>query len=251
MGSGTTLLAFSLGQRFECACVIEEGALQISPKSFLYVPDVEEFDSVRAYREFVAPKKEWSVERGRADMLALYRSYACGGSDVVFDKGPNVHLVRIPFLERCFPGANHVMIFRDPVANVEGFVRKWQRFGRDALEESIRFYRDIHETFLDTAKALGDRVTLVRYEDLVERYEDVLSALGRRLHLEPARELRRLLDRANVEGQGIRNVNRGRIVVVRSANEGSRTRLNPPVIEAIRRATEPLHRRMCADALTP
>jgi len=38
MGSGTSLLALSLGQSFETACVIYESARGISPRSFLHAP---------------------------------------------------------------------------------------------------------------------------------------------------------------------------------------------------------------------
>lgn len=251
MGSGTTLLAFSLGQRFRCACVIEESAIQVSPGSFLHVPHPNRFRSIRAYQEHFAPDDSWSIEQARLDLLELYRSHASGSSEVVFDKGPNVHLARAAFLARCFPEAHHVMIFRDPVVNIEGFRRKWERFRDDPLEESLRFYRETHERFLEAAEGLGDRVHVVEYETLVEHPEATFATLRRRLGLEAASSQRRLPTRANVEGQGIRNVARGRIGVVRTANERSYQRLATPTVEVIRNALGPLHERMRGLALQP
>jgi hypothetical protein len=251
MGSGTTLLAFSLGQHFRCASVIEESAMQVAPDSFLHVPHPDRFDSIRAYQDYFAPQPSWSVELGRRNLLDMYRSFAVGDSDLVFDKGPNVHLERAAFLARCFPHAHHVMIFRDPVVNIEGFRRKWVRFGEDTLEENIRFYRSTHERFLDVAEGLGDRVHVVEYERFVNHTEAMLAVLRERLGLEDAPSLRRLPTRANVEGQGIRNVSGGRIGVVRSANERSYQRLPEQTIEAIQGALGSLHQRMRSLALEP
>jgi hypothetical protein len=249
MGSGTTLLAFSLAQRFECACVIEEGAIQIDAKSFLHASEPDAFESVRAYQEHMTPKAGWSLEQGREDMQALYRAYAWGTAEVVFDKGPNAHLLRTAFLARCFPEARFVMVFRDPVANVEGFRRKWARFRCEPLQESIRFYREIHERFLSDASALGDRVAIVRYETLLEAYEETLEALRQRLGLEPARQRRRLPTRANVEGVGIRNVQGGSIGIVHSANQRAHGRLDAETRETLDRTLGPLHERMRGLAL--
>ncbi|MCI0422338.1 MAG: hypothetical protein L0312_24470, partial [Acidobacteria bacterium] len=56
--------------------------------------------------------EEWSVERGRADLLRMYRSHASGTSPFAVDKGPNTNLVRAGFLARCFPDGRFVVVFR-------------------------------------------------------------------------------------------------------------------------------------------
>jgi hypothetical protein len=251
MGSGTTLLAFSLGQRFERACVIEESALQIAGSSFLHLPDLELYDSIRAYQQATLPRDDWSPERGRADLLQLYRSHGRGGSDVVFDKGPNVHLVRASFLARCFPQASFVAVFRDPVAVIEGFRRKWRRFGNDPLEENLRFYREVHERLLEQAPQLGSRLLVLRYEDLVEHHEAVLERLRATLRLEPVARPPRLAARANVRGQGIRNVRGGRIGVLRDGNEEAYRRLPAETVTRIRAALGDVDARLRALAWTP
>jgi hypothetical protein len=249
MGSGTTLLAFSLGQTFDFACVIGESAHQVAKRSFLHSPGVEAFPDVRSYEEAIRPRPGWSVEQAREDLLRLYRSHARGPSDRALDKGPNTNLLRGGFLARCFPDGRFVVVFRDPVANVEGFRRKWRTFGADSLDESIRFYASIHESFLAEAAGFADRVVFVEYEALVRDYDPRLGALARRLALDPARNRRRLASRANVPGQGIRNVAGGRIGVVRDANEHAYGNLSEPEIARIRETLAPLHARMRARAL--
>ena len=249
MGSGTTLLAFSLAQRFEFACVIAESAHQVAKRSFLHSPGVEVFPSVRSYEAAIRPRPGWRVEQARDDLLRLYRSHATGASDRALDKGPNTSLLRAGFLARCFPEGRFVVVFRDPVANVEGFRRKWRTFGGDSLDECIRFYAAIHEGFLEQAAEFADRVAFVEYEALVADYDARLEALARRLALDPARVRRRLAPRANVPGQGIRNVAGSRIGVVRDANEHAWGHLSEPEIARIREALAPLQARLRARAL--
>jgi hypothetical protein len=246
MGSGTTLLALSLAQRFECACVITENAHQVARDSFFHNPGVEAYATVRAYEDAIRPGSDWSVARGRHDLLRLYRSYASGPSDVAIDKGPNVHLLRAAFLARCFPDAFFVGVFRDPVATVEGFRRKWPTFARDSLEECIRFYAAIHESFLEQVSAFPGRVAWVRYESLVDRYDEVLATLAGRAGLRVARKPRRLPTRGNVEGRGIRNVSRSRIGVVADANARAHGNLSREAIARIETVLGPLHERMDA-----
>lgn len=244
MGSGTTLLAFSLGSRYECAALIRESGLEIRTDSFLHMCPPREFESVRSYKESLFPDPSWSVDEGRQALLELYQSQASGPSKVVIDKGPNANLVRVPFLLECFPDARVVLVFRDPVATIEGFRRKWPLFGHDSLDESIRFQAALNQRFLEDTIGLEGVVTTVAYEMLTKRYDDILDALGDRLGLEPARRARRLETRVNVEGQGIRNVRRSQIHLDTKANQKSYQRLSREEIEYIWEALGGLHREL-------
>lgn len=244
MGSGTTLVALSMAQRFEASAVITESAHQVAATSFLHNPGVEAFPDVAAYEASIRLPRDASAERAREDLLAMYRRYARGRGDRALDKGPNVHLVRADLLGEAFPDAGFVCVFRDPVANIEGFRRKWPPFARDPLEASIRFWAWIHERFLESRERLGERAAVVEYERFVEHPEQMLDRLGERFDLAAARRRRRLPGRANVQGRGIRNVARGRIGVVRDANRQAYARLEPGEAERIREALEPLRARL-------
>jgi hypothetical protein len=251
MGSGTSLIALQLAQRFTCAGVVYESANEIAESSELHIPGPERFPTVAAYRDALRPQPQWDPQRARADLLALYRATATGGSDVIIDKGPNANLARAGFLARCFGEAHFVLIFRDPVTNIEGFRRKWPTFGSDSLQASIQFYAEMHERFLEAGQAFADRVTAVDYSDLVRANDALLDALGARLLLAPAGAHRRLRSRGNLEGRGIRNVKNSRIGVVDDADARAYDRMDAAAIEEVQSALAPLYTRMSELALKP
>jgi hypothetical protein len=248
IGSGTSLLAASLGQRFAVAGVALESARDVSPASCLWVDRVMSFDSIRAYEEKLSPRADWSVVQAREDLLDLYRSRASGppGVEAFVDKGPNTNLVRAGFLAEAFPDAHFVLIFRDPVANIEGFRRKWLTFAEDRFEESIRFWAAIHETFLEHAELFPERCVSVEYEALVERYDEVLSGLAARLGVEKSERRRGIAARDVGHGRGLRGVKRGRIQVARDANAHSYATLGEAEIAQVRNRLGPLHARLRA-----
>ncbi|MGH9464640.1 MAG: sulfotransferase [Thermoanaerobaculia bacterium] len=244
MGSGTTLVALSLAQRFECAAAITESAHQVSPDTVLHLPLPNTFPSVAAYLEAVRPRAEWSREAVREALLDLYRSKARGRSEVVVDKGPNTTLARASLLASCFPDAGFLLVFRDPVANVEGLRRKWRLFAGEPLSSSVAFHERLHGWFLDSLPLLGPRVAFIEYETLLERYDETLAAIGRFFRLGPASRRRRLAGRPNVPGQGIRNVRAGRIRLVRDANRLAYRNLEPSEVDWVRARLGPLHEKL-------
>ena len=244
MGSGTSLAAVALGARFQCAGVAYESAREVSEASFLHLPALSEFDSVASYAAALHPAPGWTHRDARAALQENYRATASGHSELLIDKGPNANLVRARFLSECFPESPFLLIFRDPVVNIEGFRRKWPTFGRDSLEANIRFYAETHECFLDTIPSLGERVVAVEYEQLVERHDETLNRVALRLGLRPAERSRRLHSRANAPGKGLRNVRQNRIEVVADASKAAYERLDAAEAEAIREALGPLHERL-------
>lgn len=245
-GGGTSLIAHSLAQRFACAGVINEINIQISPRSFLAVPRLSRIGSLAEYETLVRPQQNWPVDQGRRDLQNALRAYSDGPDGWVFVKGPDLNLIRAPFLARCFPGAPFVMIFRDPAANIEGYRRKWQVFGDAPLADVIRFYSSLYEAFLATAESLGDRLVGVEYEKLVADPDAVMSQVGIRLGLEPATQVRKFEERENIAGRGLRNVRDGKIEIVANASQESIKRLAQGEAEQIRTALGPLHARLQA-----
>ena len=184
----------------------------------------------------------------REDLLSLYRSKAHEPEDAFIDKGPNTNLVRAGFLGEAFPEGRFVLIFRDPVANIEGFRRKWLTFGDDRLEESIRFYAAIHESFLDQVASFPERCVTVEYEALVARYEETLSGIAAALEISPSTSARRVAAREVGKGRGLRGVEGGRIRVVKDANARSYETLAQSDIAQIRETLAPLYERLQAAA---
>lgn len=244
MGSGTSLLALSLGSRFHVAGVVYENALEVSPRSFLHMAAVDSHQSVADYERAIQPHSNWSVEEGRKWLRRLYRATAQRSFPGIIDKGPNVHLVRAGFLAECFPDASFVLVVRDPVANLEGFRRKWPTFARAPLIESIGFYRRTHERFLELADQCSLDVVAIAYEDLVGRYEAVLSQLAEHLDLSPRDAVGSVHARPDSGGKGIRNVAQGRISLLSRTNESSYSALAPGDVSLIRSELGELHHRM-------
>ena len=170
----------------------------------------------------------------------MYRSYCWGPGEAAIDKGPDIHQIRCDILARAFPEGRFVLIFRDPVANVEGLRRKWKLFGAEPLKETIRFYAAIHETLLDEISPHKDRLTVVEYERFTRTPEAVLERLGDRLGLRPAERRRRLPKAPNVEGQGIRNVRGGLIDMVKDSSARARARLAAEDIDQVEQTLTPL-----------
>jgi len=246
MGSGTSLLAHSLAQRLDIAGIAPESARQVDPGSFLHSRRIRTYPSIADYHRALLPDRAATAARARRDLLRLYRSKAMRRTPWFVDKAPNASLVRAALLAEAFPKARFVLLFRDPVANIEGFRRKWETFGREPLEESIRFYAEIHERFVAESAAFADRVFALEYEALTERYQESLDALASWLGVAPTRHGLRLEDRANQAGRGIRNVNDGRISVVHNANARAYQALAMADIDAIRKQLDPLHTRLRA-----
>ncbi|CAA9225672.1 MAG: hypothetical protein AVDCRST_MAG76-954 [uncultured Acidimicrobiales bacterium] len=250
MGSGTSLLALSLGSRFRVAGVAYESALEVSSRSFLRMAPVESHRSVADYEQAIQPRPGWSAEDGRRWLQRLYRANAERSLPDIVDKGPNVHLVRAGFLAQCFPDARFVLVVRDPVANIEGFRRKWPTFARAPLSENIGFYRRTHERFLELADSLGLDVAVVAYEDLVARYEGVLSELGQRFGLTSGAVVGTVAAPARSGGKGIRNVSEGRIAVLPGTNEPAYRDLDHEEVSLIRLDLGDLHTRLLSKRLS-
>lgn len=244
MGSGTSLLAHSLGQRFKVAGVATESALQVPRTSFLRMPELETFDSVSSYERAIQPGNEWSVEDGRAALVALYRKVSQRRHPAVVDKGPNTNLTRAVFLAACFADARFLLVLRDPVANIEGFRRKWPTFGREPLTESIRFYDSVHQRFLDFAEAHRPSVAVVSYDALVRDRDAVLDGVGSWIGLTPARRPNPVAVKVNDTGKGLLGHDRSSIRTLLDRDVQARARVPEHERELIDVSLRPLLERL-------
>jgi hypothetical protein len=244
MGSGTTVLGLELGQRFETSGFVDESCLIARKHSLLHLEPVASHDRIRSFQESLFPRADWRIEVGRKQMLALYREQADHASGPIIDKAANAHLCRIDFLSRCFPDAPILVIFRDPAANIEGFRRKWPTFQRDSLVESIGFYRTIYEAFLDQRAKWTGKNLLLSYESLTSDPDASFGVIRDALDLVPTTGARDISSRANVSGQGLRNVGRDGIQIVADANERALADIGREDVESIRMALADLHSRL-------
>ena len=248
MGSGTTLLGLELGQRFETSGIIDESCLAVPKDSYLHVEPIERHRLIGDYYQSLLPRRDWQIDVGRKQMLLLYRERAERGVGPIVDKAANSHLCRSAFLLRCFSEAPMLVIFRDPVANIEGFRRKWPTFGNDSLVENISFYRTIHEAFLETRARNPGRTLLLSYEALTMDPDATFDLVRESVGLVPVEEAAGIEFRANEIGQGVRNVGSDGIQIVANANEKALAAVPPEEASSISTALGDLHTRMLREA---
>ena len=88
-GAGTSLLAYSLAQRFEHGVLIREAAREQPPGSLLYVDKIDTFPSLAAYEHAIRPDPAWTPEAGRDALLGL-RGKQGGRSLIEFHAGDSL-----------------------------------------------------------------------------------------------------------------------------------------------------------------
>jgi hypothetical protein len=244
MGSGTTLILISLANAFDCAGAVMESAMHISAKSFLRVRNVNTFSSIRQYQNAILPDPKWSVAKGRESLLNLYRSVCDGPREIVLDKGPNTNLVRAQFLAKCFPECKFLLIFRDPVDNIAGFRRKWQTFGKDSLEENIRFYKELHENFLEFYRTLPTRTIVVEYERFVLENEKMIKSVGSILDLKTRKEKINM-----IIPEYLISDSSAKIEIMNKAKTMARNQLSIEAAKQIQKELEPTYSKLRAAAI--
>jgi hypothetical protein len=168
---------------------------------------------------------------------------------VVLDKAPNSHLVRMKLLHEAFPESRVLLVFRDPVANIEGLRRKWPRlFGGAPIGEVCEFWEQVHLQFEQDVAAFEGQVRWFEYEKLVAEPEAWLEETAAFCGLERRKQPRQYKDKPNEPGKGLRNVSEGVIEIDRSAAAPRSGALSAAEVEQIRSRLSGLHAALRARA---
>ncbi len=124
-----------------------------------------------------------ATDRRRLE-AAWDRYWADGDAPVRIEKSPQ-HLLELPFLDSVFPDGHQVVVLRHPLT-VALATRKWTRPGppklrrlapRLSLERLVGHWLHAHHLFEQSA-APGERLHVIRYEDLVTDPHAVMTALA-------------------------------------------------------------------------
>lgn len=115
----------------------------------------------------------------RRRLLASWSGYWDLRKRVLIEKSPP-NLVRLRALQSVFPNAAHVVIVRHPIA-VTMATRKWTP---NSPLDLVRHWVIAHDLLLADAAHVR-RLTVVRYEDLVQAPGPLVSELFRLLGLQP------------------------------------------------------------------
>lgn len=250
-GSGTTLSSSLLDQHFKVAAALHESAREAETTSPLYMHNIEWHDSVPQYYRHLFFNAHVTAGDVRRCSLRLYRESARYPklSNVVIDKAPNSHLVRMSTLHAAFPDSRVLLVFRDPVANIEGLRRKWPKlFGVASIRDVCDFWEKLHRQFEADVAGFERFVRWYEYEALVANPDAWLEETAGFCELERRKEPRRYKDRSNEPGKGLRNVSEGVIEVDRDAAAGKPGTLSPVEVEEIRSRLSGPHARLRARA---
>ncbi|MBB4659086.1 hypothetical protein GGQ59_001611 [Parvularcula dongshanensis] len=124
----------------------------------------------------------------RERLLSCWSSWRVGDSPVLLEKSPP-NLTKIAWLRTVFPGAAFILLARDPRA-VAGATAKW----RDASHTDLVYHWHVaYDAALDAIDQ-NDSIVL-RYEDMVDDPDTVLTHIGSALGLPPRKHELQLEDR--------------------------------------------------------
>ena len=150
------------------------------------------------------------------DILNLYqkKSQYLRQSNLVIDKASMTHLVRSSFLKKAFPQAKFILVFREPIATIEGLRRKWPSIYRSvSVEKVCDFWSEIHHCFLKDTLKFQEEIIFIPYEYLVKETNQCLSKVAHILSLKERKIPKKIPNKENNQGKGLRNVKSGLIKI--------------------------------------
>ena len=228
-GSGTTLLSGLLDQDYLSTISLPESDRHEIANPLLWINKTGTFNSLDEYIEAIAIPDHIASKKIRKAKLSLYRRLASypKKTSIVFDKAPNTNLKRIGKLLNAFPNGKAVLIFRDPIEVIEGLQRKWPiPFGKESVEKLAKFWLKLHQEFLSHFGIRDDRLLIISYQELVDDTEKVLRLIAKKFDLRKRAIPKKLQDRKNIPGKGLRNIVGGSIKIVKNASSANKGRID-------------------------
>jgi hypothetical protein len=191
-----------------------------------------------------------SDEQVRNSLIQHYRRVTVYPklSNIIIDKSPNLHLVRVKRLRNALTRSKFLLIFRDPVNSVEGLRRKWPLFAEAELAEVCDFWESIHRVFLEESSTFTADVISLSYDDLTKETEAVLGRLAEACGLECRQTPKMYADRPNVPGKGLRNVVNGVVKVAPEVKSPSTFCLSPRESDYIRQRLASIYDQLTAQS---
>lgn len=193
--SGSTLLQHILAGHSEVAATAEPWVL--FPAVYALRPGAMEADYNPSIGQIALTQFLSQLEEGedcyyaavRKMALHLYGAHlAKTGKQRFLDKTSRYYLA-LPEVFRIFPDAKFIFLLRNPLAMFASFLDHmvfgdWRRLGEPGIRNDLL---DGYRLVRDGIRYFGDDAIVVRYEDLVDAPEPVVSRLCERLglHFEP------------------------------------------------------------------
>lgn len=235
-GGGTTLLSSLIDQRYAISVNERESALGLPEHSELSFNPASSYDSIENYLSDMLVDVNIADEKVREELIALYQKKPIypKASNWVLDKAPNTHLRRATILNRVFPEAKFVLVVRDPVANIEGWRRKWPLFAETSFSELCDAWELLFREFLRDTRDFSDQVYIVSFENLISNTDEFMERISKFLGLRRREAVNEYQDISNNPGKGLRNVDGGMIKIDKTSNQQAYDRLNESEITMIK-----------------
>jgi hypothetical protein len=169
MRSGSTLLRLILDSHPDIACPGETGFMA----GVRAVKDVPGWRLGHRWYERLGWTEQEIDERLHDFYAGIFERYAREQGKLQWAEKTPFHTEHVAEMGALFPEARFVGIVRHPGAVAASLCRHFHY----ELTEALVYWRATNAAMLRGASDLGDRFTLVRYEDLVEHGDTVLPAL--------------------------------------------------------------------------
>ncbi len=115
-------------------------------------------------------------------VMSLYAKIAAPGSIYFLDKTPRYYQI-IPFINRVFPDAKFIFLFRSPLSIMSSYIGA---FRDNSIKRFDHFHRDLTQgptLIANSYNLFKDKSILVTYESLVRNPEKVLNKVFDHLEL--------------------------------------------------------------------
>tara|TARA_Y100000782_G_C10184934_1_gene265895 strand:- start:453 stop:1322 length:870 start_codon:yes stop_codon:yes gene_type:complete len=214
-GGGTTLVSSLLDQYFDFDAVCHESAIGFPRNSVLHIPYIRYYKSLPDYKENVFNSHlDIGFEEFRKLYYGLYkfRSSTYKVRSVI-DKAPNFNLTRAEHFHKSFNNVEYLVIFRDPVENIEGFMRKWPLFSQSGHIEMAKFWNDIFSSFLNFYEVYNPKVFFVNLDQIKDDEKEFIDKVGMFFSLEKREIIKKYQNKSNKSGMALRNVKNGEIQI--------------------------------------
>jgi hypothetical protein len=158
--------------------ILKPDALKSGYRHFLAIRAIADFN-----KKF--DKEETYTAGIRKFLLEMYPG---NGTKWFLDKTPRYYEI-LPELRGYFPESTLIILKRHPFDALYSMIKTWSR-GAFSPEMLRTFYRDfmnapvLLQNFLDSPQANSQNVVVLKYEDLVQNPESVISALFQKLGVE-------------------------------------------------------------------
>lgn len=240
-GSGTSLITGLMDQHFINSCTINESTLAFDDNKLLKAQSVKELGGFYEFEKqvfrYIDVNKKKQI---RKECVELYKKVAkTEHVKNVFDKSSNYHLINAELMKRAFPNSKFVIIFRNPLENIEGLQRKWNEFKCTNIKHLSRYWINCYNRFIKFEESSLNKndFIYIDYDKLIGHPNQVINEIQSLYKFEKRDNKKYYENKENNPGKGLRNVFNGEIIISNKYKELFKENLSARDIKDIKEIT--------------